>query len=186
MLALEVREAIRKRRSIRKFKPYDLPKDKLLEILEAARLSPSYANTQPWRFIVVEDEAVKRKLAEVTAHRFLAEASVTIAVLGNEKLAGSSGGIPKRSWLDMDIGAAIENMLLQATELGLATCLDGSFRQREVKRVLKVPEQVRSGDWRVMVLLSVGLAGEEPAFQERKPLEQLVYLNEFGKPHPGV
>jgi nitroreductase len=183
---MEVRDAIRKRRSIRKFKPYSLPKNILMEILEAARLSPSYANTQPWRFIVIEDEAIKRKLAEVTSHSFLAEASAIIAVLGNAKLAGSAGGIPRRSWLDLDVGVAVGYMVLQATELGLATCLDGSFRQRDVKRVLKIPEQIRAGDWRVMVLLSIGAAGEEPASQERKPLEQLVYLNEFGNPYPGI
>ncbi|MGQ9515386.1 MAG: nitroreductase family protein [Thermoproteota archaeon] len=95
---MEVRDAIRKRRSIRKFKPYHMPKESLIEILEAARLSPSYANTQPWRFIVIEDEAIKRKLVEVTSHTFLAEASVVIAILGNAKMADSAGGISRRNW----------------------------------------------------------------------------------------
>ncbi|MGQ9515385.1 MAG: nitroreductase family protein [Thermoproteota archaeon] len=93
---------------------------------------------------------------------------------------------PEEIGLDLDVGVAIANMVLQATELGLATCLDGSFRQRDVKNILDVPEQIRNGDWRVMVLLSIGLAGEEPAPQERKSLEQLVYLNKFDNPYPGI
>jgi len=183
---LEVKEAIRKRRSIRKFKPYHLPKESLFEILKAARLAPSYANNQPWRFIVIDDDEVKKRLAKATAHQFLAEASIVIAVLGNSKLAGSAGGTPRRSWLDMDIGLAVDHMLLQATGLNLATCLDGSYQQLAVKRILHVPEQMRPGGWRVMVLLSIGLAAEEPPPQERKDLGQLFYSNEFDNPYPGV
>ena len=179
-------EAIRTRRTIRKFRPYEMPKESLTKILEAARLAPSAANAQPWLFIVVEDQAAKQELARVTAHSYLAEASVVIAVLGDPKTAGSGGGFPSRSWLQFDVAVAVEHMVLQATELGLATCWDVAYDEFSVKRVLRVPEQVLPGGWKVMALLPIGLAGETPPTQERKPLSQLVHLNTFGNPYPGL
>ncbi|MEM2905935.1 MAG: nitroreductase family protein [Candidatus Bathyarchaeia archaeon] len=179
-------EAIRRRRTVRRFKPYKMPREHLVKILEAARLAPSAGNAQPWMFIVVEDDAVKRELAQATAHGFLAEASVIIAVLGNAKLAGGGGGSPRREWLDFDIAIAIEHMVLQATGLGLATCWDVSYWENGVKRILKVPEQLLPGGWSVKALLPIGLAGETPPSQERKPLSDLVYLDRWGNPFPGL
>jgi len=183
---LNVEEAIRRRRTIRKFKPHKIPRESLIKILEAARLAPSAANAQPWMFIVVEDDTMKQKLAETTSNSYLAEASAVIAVLGDAKLAGSGGGFPPRRWLELDIGIAVEHMVLQATELGLATCWDVSCKELEVKRILKAPEQLLPGGWKVMALLPVGLPGETPATQERKALSDLVCLNEFGNPYPGL
>lgn len=183
---MNVEEAIRRRRTVRRFRPHRMPREQLRRILEAARLAPSAGNAQPWTFIVVEDDALKGQLAEVTAHSFLAEASVVIAVLGSSKAAGSGGGFPPREWLDLDIGVAVEHMVLQATELGFATCWDVSFSELAVKRLLRVPEQLLPGGWQVKALLPIGLAGETPPTQERKLLADIVYLNQFGNPYPGI
>lgn len=76
---MDVLEAIKERRSIRKYEPKAVPEEKLTQILEAGRWAPSAGNSQPWQFIVVRDEEVKNELARVAAYgRFLAEAPLSI------------------------------------------------------------------------------------------------------------
>ena len=66
---MDVSEAIKKRRSIRKFKPDPIPEEKIRLLLESARLAPSGTNTQPWRFVVIKDNDTKKKLQEAEIGR---------------------------------------------------------------------------------------------------------------------
>jgi len=145
--------------------------------LEAARLAPSAANAQPWSFIVVEDEDTKRRLADTTAHPFLAEAGAVIVALGNPKTAGSGGGSPRREWLIYDMAIALEHMVLQATELGLATCWDVAYDEWAIKNLLDIPRGLK-----VAAILPVGEPGEHPLPTERKPLYQITHLDRYGNP----
>jgi nitroreductase len=81
---LDVFEAIKTRKSIRKYKSEPIPVEKLELIFEAARLAPSAGNRQPWRFVVVQDAERKKALATVANNQmFLSDAAVIVAAIGN-------------------------------------------------------------------------------------------------------
>jgi len=166
---MDVFEAIRIRRSIRKFRPKPIPDEKLKMILEAGRLAPSAGNRQPWRFIVAKDSERKKTLAKAADNQmFIADASVIIAALGDPEAS------PR--WFSKDPMIAVEHMVLAATALGYGTCWIGAFNEEEVKRLLRIPEELK-----VIALLPIGFTDETPAPRERKPLKEIVFLEKYGE-----
>jgi len=167
---MDVFEAIRTRRSIRKFRPKPIPDEKLEMILEAGRLAPSAGNRQPWRFVVVKDTERKRAVAEAAGYQmFIADASVIIAALGDPEASSR--------WFRQDPMIAVEHMVLAATALGYGTCWIGAFGEEEVKRILRIPEGLK-----VIALLPIGFPDEAPAPRARKPLKEIVFLEKYGEP----
>lgn len=161
---MEVLEAIKKRRSIRRFRLETIPDETLRLILEAGRLGPSAGNRQPWRFIVVKNAERRRALAEATDnYLFIADAPVIIVTLGDPNAS------PR--WFRQDPMIAIEHMVLAATALGYGSCWIGGFDEEEVKRFLGVPERLA-----VIALLPIGVPGESPPPRPRKALREIVYL----------
>lgn len=177
----EVLKAIRERRSVLRFKPDPVPEEVLELILEAGRWAPSYANSQPWTFIVVRDEGLKRRLGELVDR---------IALARRGKVAISGPGIGDAPvviavvvdpWRDprhfVEAGAAAaQNMALAAHSLGLASYWAGVHEpgggrhsvEARVKKLLGVPREMH-----VVALLPIGF----PAYQarsERVELEELV------------
>jgi len=177
---MEVFEAIRKRRSVRAYMSTPIPKEQLEKILEAARLAPSASNIQPWHFIVVTDPEKRNALSKSRFAKFLAEAPVIIVGCGDRKAS------PK--WYKVDVSIAMQNMALAATALGLGTCWVGSFDEKKVKELLKIPEK-----FEVIALLAVGYPREKldlsakllHLFRRRKKLEQITSLEEYGKSFNG-
>jgi len=167
---MDVLEAIRSRRSIRKFRPELIPDEKLKMILEAGRLAPSAGNRQPWLFVVVKDPERKKALAKAADNQtFIADAGAIIAALGDPEAS------PR--WFGRDPMIAIEHMVLAATGLGYGTCWIGAFNEEKVKSLLRIPEELK-----VIALLPIGFPDESPLAKPRKPLKEIVFLNEFGKP----
>ena len=108
---MDVLTAIKERRSIRRYEPKPVSRDQLEQVLEAGRWAPSASNRQPWKFIVVTDETVKKRLAQVATYgSFLAQAPAAIAVVIDPQ--GSTHPVE-------DGAAATQNMLLAAHALGL-------------------------------------------------------------------
>lgn len=170
---MDVYEAIRVRRSIRRYKRgVEIPEEHLGKILEAARLAPSAGNRQPWRFIVVKNPEVKRRLAEACRRQmFIDEASVAIVALGDPAAS--------RKWHMLDPMIAVEHMVLEATELGYGTCWIGAFDEAAVKELLGIPEELR-----VVCVLPIGVPDHSPPPKPRKPLSEIAYLDRYGKPYP--
>jgi len=160
---MDVLEAIRGRRSIRQYRPEGVPGQKLNQVLEAGRWAPSAGNRQPWRFIVVRDGELRRRLADIAPFgRFMAQAPVTIAVVID--LQGSNHPVE-------DGAAATQNMLLAAHAVGLGACWIGSYGstyEDEAKEILGVP-----ADRRLLSLVSLGYAAETPQ-KDRMELGALV------------
>ena len=146
---LTVKECIEKRRSIRKFKPEPVPRDLMDELLEAARLAPSATNRQPWRFQVITDPDLKRRIfEEATFSQHQIQEAPVIVVCGSELLTFVKGhalappgseyyGAESESWDDikafipdaqMNTAIATEHMVLMATALGLGTCWAGQLK----------------------------------------------------------
>jgi nitroreductase len=162
---MSVFETIRDRRSIRTYKGERIPKDKLDKLLETARLAPSAANRQVWKFIVVEDEQIKNQLVTACNNQaFVGTASQVIAGIGD----------PAQKWHQVDLAIALEHIVLEAVELELGTCWIGAFNEDEVKKILKIPQ-----DKKVVALLTVGVPAESPAARPRKALEEIVAYNEY-------
>jgi len=166
---MDVFEAIRTRRSIRKFRPKPIPDEKLEMILEAGRLAPSAGNRQPWRFVVAKDSERKRILAKAADNQmFIADAGVIIVALGDPEAS------PR--WFGQDTMIAVEHMVLTATALGYGTCWIGAFNEEEVKRILKIPKELK-----VIALLPIGFPDETPAPRARKPLKEIVFQEKYGE-----
>lgn len=160
---MDVLQAIKERRSIRKYELKAVPEEKLTQILESGRWAPSASNRQPWRFIVVRDEKVKNELARVAVYgSFMAQAPVAIAVVID----------PQASNHPVEDGAAAtQNMLLAAHALGLGTCWIGSYGsgyEERAKEVLGIPR-----DNRLLALISLGYPAESPT-KDRVELSKLV------------
>ncbi len=168
---MDVFEAIKARRSIRAYKDEPVPEDKLIKVLEAARLAPSAGNRQPWQFIVVKDGSKRKMLAQVADEQdFIAEAGVVIVALSDPAAS--------KRWYLRDPMIAVEHMALEAVEQGLGTCWIGAFDEAELRRILKVPENLA-----VVCLLPLGLPDESPAPKTRKPFAQVFHKEEYGVPY---
>lgn len=179
---------IKKRRSIRAYKTRKVPFSKIVKICEAARYAPMAGNIYTIRLIVVEDKEKKAKLAEASFHQdFIAEASHVIVVCSDLSLLKRSYGERAFIYGRQQAGAAIQNMLLKITELGLASCWIGAFDENAVKRILRIPESIQ-----VEALLPVGFGREKPREIVKPELKTILNFEFYGlkvskkEPEPGA
>ncbi len=169
---MKVSDAIKKRKSIRKYKADPVPRKSLQKILEAARLAPSAHNSQQWKFVVVKDRKIKESLAKkANNQRFISEAPLIIAAVALDTEEELPCNVPSYA---LDLAIALDHMVLQATEEGLGCCWIGAFDQTRVKDILKVPSGCK-----VVALLPVGFAAELGREKSRKSLEEIVCYERF-------
>ena len=177
-------ELVKHRQSTRKYQPDPVPREDLLKCIEAARLAPSASNSQPWKFIVVDDPELKDKIAKLTYDKVIkfnkfADRAPAIVVITLEKaktITRVGRAIKKKEWPLIDIGIAAENFCLQADEMGLGTCMIGWFYEKKVKELLNIPEE-RS----IALMISVGYPPEDYRIREkrRKSLEEITSYNAY-------
>ena len=164
---MDVSEAIRKRRSIRKYQARKVENDKIERVLEAGRLAPSAKNLQEWSFIVVRDDGRRRRLAEAAkGQTFVGEAPVVIAACATMTDYVMTCG---QLTYPINLAIAVEHMVLQAVAEGLGTCWIGAFYEEEVKKVLTIPPEVRA-----VALLPLGYPDESPVSSPRKKMEEII------------
>ncbi|MCS7113856.1 MAG: nitroreductase family protein [Nitrososphaerota archaeon] len=181
---MDVIEAIKSRRSIRKFKPDPVEKEKLEAVLEAARWAPSWANTQCWEFIIVKDSETKRRLAETLtpwnpAVDAVKKAPIVIVACAKLGVSGFFGGKPvtdKGDFFMFDVALALQNLALAAHSLGLGTLHVGAFDAGKVAEILSVPSGVS-----VVELMPLGYPMEAPKATRRKELRDFVYFERYGQ-----
>ncbi len=183
---MEVMEAIMKRRSIRAYQPKPVSQEILNKIMEAGRLAPSWANTQTWRFVVVRNERTKNELADAASpsgsrnNVVMKQAPVVIAACAELNKAGFREGKAvtdkEGSWYMFDVALALQNMVLEAEELGLGTLYIGAFDAPKAAAVLGVPE-----GYACVALLPLGYAAEQPEARPRKQLYEIVFREKFGQ-----
>lgn len=175
---------IQMRRSIRKYLSKPVEEEKLTEILESARLAPSGSNTQPWHYIVVKDEAVKQKLAQVAHNqRWMLSAPVFIVcvadirsrIKGNPELVIDELSPEEEvKQIIRDTAISIEHILLEANNSGLATCWVAWYIQKDIRPVLNIPT-----DKYVVGIVTLGYAAETPPERPRKMLSELVHYEKW-------
>jgi nitroreductase len=173
---LEFYEVIRTRRSVRSFKEDPIPKEALNRVLEAARVAPSGGNRQPWKFILVRDDALKQKIISACNNqRFMTEAPVIVVACG-QRLPLNRGGYMGEMSVLLDIAIAFTHLILAARAEGLGTCWIGAFDNDEIKRLLKIPE-----DFEVVATTPLGYPSGE-VFTEprgRKDLDEILSVDKF-------
>lgn len=173
-------ELIKKRQSDRRYQEgRRVAREDLLSCLEAARSAPSACNSQPWKFVVVDDDTLLPSMAAAAAgmgmNKFVAQAPVIVAVvLEKMNLTARIGSVIKdKEYSLLDVGIAVEHFCLQATELGLGTCILGWFDEKKVARLLGVKNR------RIPLLITVGYAAGETREKQRKTLEEISSWNHY-------
>lgn len=153
---MNVEEAILARRSIRRFKDTPISDEQITSLLEAAMAAPSACNKRPWVFYVIKNKAMQDQLKTVSRYTYY-DSPLMIIVCGNQKKRLSSRN--DDFWIH-DCSAAIENILLEAVELGLGSCWCGLHPMvtpvKRVKELLSLPEELLP-----LALIHIGYPDEE-------------------------
>ncbi len=181
-------EIVNARHSVRAFDPArPVPPDDVEAMFEAARLAPSACNAQVWRFIAVTDpERIRQICAQgmgpILRNKFMRDAPLIIVgcaeldIIAN-KIGTRFTGI---EYYQLDMGIAMEHLVLKATELGLGTCWVGWINEENLRGILGIPKHVR-----VMALIAVGYSTETaPPKRTRKALRKIVFKDEWGTRFP--
>ena len=176
-------ELANKRYSVRNYSQASIPREKITRCIEAARLAPSACNSQPWKFIVVDEPGLKTDVAGAVFgglldfNHFAFKAPVLILIVSQrQKLLAKIGSIVKRKNFSlMDIGIAAEHFCLQAVEEGLGTCILGWFNEKKVKKILGIPKNIR-----LELIISAGLSADEKIPDKiRKSPEEIASYNKY-------
>ncbi len=196
---MELFEAIKSRRSIRRYKADAIEDKKIEAILEAGRWAPSWANTQCSRFIVVRDPQIKAKIADTmmtiklpdkavpnAGAKAINAAPVVIVVCAEIGRSGSEPGssgkgeyvTDKGDWFMFDTALATQNMVLAAHALGLGTVILGDFDTARAEKLLGIP-----GGYRIVTFFPVGVPDHIGKAPSRKELSEIVSDDKWGKKH---
>ena len=171
-----------KRISVRKYKDTPIDKEKISLCIEAARLAPSACNSQPWKFVVVDDKPLKDELCDKAfsgiykMNTFARNAPVIVAVVSERStfFAKIGGYFRGTSYYLIDIGIASEHLVLQAAELGIGSCMLGWFNEKAVKKLLNIPR-----DKKVDLLISLGYYENKDKKKIRRELSEISSYNKY-------
>ncbi|MCS7122165.1 MAG: nitroreductase family protein [Archaeoglobaceae archaeon] len=157
--------------SIRKFKSDDVSDEIVKTLLEAGNAAPSAGNLQARDFVVVRDPDRKLKLAKAALNQmFIAEAPVVIVVCANYPKSMRVYGERGKLYAEQDATAAVENILLAVTALGLGAVWIGAFSEGKVSEILNLPNYVRP-----IAMIPIGYPAEKPSKRSRYPIEYLTH-----------
>ena len=163
---MEVKVAIRARRSIRKFKRKELPPEALERILDAARLAPSGANRQPWELVVITDRPRLKGLVPICKDQaFIADCAAFIVGVDD----------PQQKWAKVDLSIALDHLSLMALEEGMGTCWIGAFDAERLAEYVGLPEGKV-----ITVCMALGFPDETPPARSRKKAEELISWDRYG------
>jgi nitroreductase len=195
---MELFDALKTRRSVRRYTDAPVDDSQIEAILEAGRWAPSWSNTQCWRFLVVRDPATRARMTESLqlfklpdktipnpATETLKTVPVVIVVCAQMNVSGGppmkpggAGGeftSDKGDWFMFDTALAVENMVLAAHALGLGTVILGTFDAPKLEKILEIPE-----GYRVVTMFPVGVPSGEGKVPPRKELSEIVYREKWG------
>ncbi len=182
---MEFEKVIKVRRSVRSFDDTEVKDEIISQILEDARLAPSWANRQCWSFIVITD---KNKIKKIIKHggsginKWLKNAPVLIIACGDPKLSGNREGI---GYFAVDVAIALEHLVLSAANLGLGSCWIGTFHENNIKGMLNIPKDIR-----IVAMTPIGHPKDKLSIREkitssivksknRKPLNEIAHYNKW-------
>lgn len=160
--------------------PDPVSREDVLKCLEAARMSPSACNSQPWKFIAVDDKAKLAEMADAAEglgmNKFTRDVPVMVAVVLEKMNATARLGslLKHKDYSMLDLGMAVEHFCLQAADLGLGTCIMGWFDEKRIARLLGVPRGKR-----IPLIISLGYPENPTRRKVRKPVEEMSSWNSY-------
>ncbi len=176
-------DLVKSRYSARKYTDKPIEREKLEQCVESARLAPSACNSQPWHFIIVDNPKLVKEVAEMTYNKVIAfnkfvsnATAIAVVIMEKPKMITQIGGaIKNKEYPLIDIGITAEHFCLQATELGLGTCMLGWFNEKAIKKLLNIPSKKTIG-----LLISIGYPDyiKQPN-KGRKEFEEIVSYNKW-------
>jgi nitroreductase len=175
-------EIITSRQSDRRYSNKPVEKEKLGRILEAGRMSPSACNAQPWKFVVVTDPGLLKKVAQAAStkllhmNRFVDQAPVMLVIVREKPNVVSKvgGTIKNKDYSLIDIGISSENICLQAKAEGIGSCMIGWFDEDGVRKILGIPKAKR-----VELIITLGYSLSEYRTKNRKPMEEVISYDRY-------
>ncbi len=168
---MNVFDAIRTRRSVRKFSEDLVEREKIMNIFEAARLSPSALNRQPWHFILISKQETIDKINYACNQTWNAPYMVVACVDPSLSYIREDG----EEYWKMDLAISMHSLMLAAWELGLGTCWVAAFNESDVKRFLDIPEDIR-----IMAVSPLGYPAEQKkAVSNRKKIQEIIHYENW-------
>jgi nitroreductase len=160
-------ELIKKRYSVRAYKTDPVEDEKLLQVLDAARLAPTAANRQPLQFIVIHTAGREAELKRIYGKDWLSQAPVVVCVCSLPSQAWSR--MDKKNYNQVDAAIAMDHLILAAADLGLGTCWIAAFDPAAAREILQLPEGVEP-----IAFTPLGYPADQPKERIRKTLSELV------------
>ena len=177
-------EIFEKRRSIRKYKKTPVDESLIMKLIKTASLTPSGHNTQPWHFIIVNNDDIKTKIAEVSHQQYwmlrapvfiVCVADIRSRIKDDEKISlDENSSLSELKLIIRDTAISIHQLMLEALDNGLGTCWVGWYKQRELRPILGIPE-----DKYVVGVVTVGYADESPDQRPRKNFNDIIHRDKW-------
>jgi nitroreductase len=180
---MDIHDCIMTRRSMRKYKEEKIGLEKLAKVLDAVRWAPSWANTQIWEVVVVDDPELKKDLQECVpdgnpGRKAVIQAPVVLAVCGRSGKSGYYNDKPSTihgDWAMFDLGIACQNICLAAWAEGLGTLHLGLLDHEKAGRALGLPQDVK-----LFELIPLGIPDKEGKAPSRRAVVEFTHKNRFG------
>lgn len=183
---MELKQILKKRRSIRSFKSANVSDEKLIKIIEAGIKAPTAGNVQPWRFLITKDKTKIEKVADTTYiganidgeknQEWIRKAPVIILACIDYHDSVAKYGEQGKKAAVQDVSAALENMILRIVDLGLASCWISGFREKELKKIFQVPDEIE-----VLAFLPIAYENKYSSSPSKKKLDEVVFNEVYGK-----
>ncbi|HKK83490.1 MAG TPA: nitroreductase family protein [Atribacterota bacterium] len=165
---MKFQELVKKRYSVRAYKPDDVPQEVIDNILEAARMAPTAVNSQSFKLFVIKTAGFRDELKKVYQREWFSQAPYVIGICG----------IPEENWVrkdgknyvDVDSAIVMDHVILAATDLGLGTCWIGAFDPDAVKKFLDLPSGMEP-----IAFTPIGYPADSPGIKRRKAIDELVH-----------
>lgn len=168
-------ELAQERYSVRSYLERPVEKEKIMAILEAARLAPSAVNYQPVHFIVITDPTIKDRVVDAYPRDWFRNAPVLIVACGDHSQSWKRKD--GKDHCDIDVAIAVDHLILAAADVGLGTCWVCAFDAEKVHEVLELPDNLE-----VTALIPVGYPDDNRRpLKKRKEFEQIVSWDKYGK-----
>lgn len=174
---MKLTEAIEKRVSIRKFKEKKVNFGDVIEMINAAIQTPLAGNISTLRFVVITEPNIKQNIAEYADQLWIAYADTIVIVCSDTSRLKALYDNRAHDYAKQQVGAAIQNLLLRATDLGLASCWVGAFLDNEIRNILRM----KGDDVTIEAIIPLGYADEKPKQKKKAALENIIYWDKWGQ-----
>lgn len=160
-------ELINFRYSVRAYKNIPVEEDKLLKVLEAARLAPTASNRQPFKVIVIHTDGRQNELLSIYTREWFVQAPLVLCLCG----LSSTAWVRRdgKQYLEVDIGIVMDHIVLAAADLGLGTCMIAAFDATHARTVLSIPDEAEP-----LLFTPLGYPADTLRVKERKDINELV------------